>query len=99
MSLSEPVENELRITFAGPLHTAAREHLPTSSDLPSEAPLDRVQIAVIRLAGGDIDALAHYSGRAKGDWRDVLYWADHPREENEPKSDEELRRRLGLTDD
>ena len=39
---------------------------------------DRVQRAVLVLSAGNIDKLLHNVTAAKQDYRDVLYWAEHP---------------------
>jgi hypothetical protein len=96
--LPESAEFELRRVFAEPLWASARERLPALEDLPAEAPFERVLRAVVRLADGSLEALSHYASSAREDWRDVLYWAEHPRDDSDPKSYEELRRRLGLPD-
>jgi hypothetical protein len=96
--LPESAEFELQRFFPEPLWASARERLPAPEDLPAGAPFDRVLCAVVRLADGSLDALSHYADSARGDWRDVLYWAEHPRDDSDPKSYEELRRRLGLPD-
>jgi hypothetical protein len=41
---------------------------------PDEAEPTRVQHAIIRLSGGDIDRLRYYTNQAKQEYRDVLAW-------------------------
>lgn len=50
----------------------AREHLPLSP------PFERVLLAIVGLADGDLDEIAEYSKAAMIDWRDVLYWWETP---------------------
>jgi hypothetical protein len=38
----------------------------------------RVQLAVLKLAKGDLAALEHYIERACQDFRDVIAWAEYP---------------------
>ncbi len=38
---------------------------------------ERVQMAILKLAKGDLDTLRHYLKQAKDDFRDVLFWAEH----------------------
>ena len=45
-----------------------------------ESERERVQLAILKLSEGDEDKLLHFVGAAKQDYRDVLYWADHPDE-------------------
>jgi hypothetical protein len=47
---------------------------------PYEQERERVQLAILKLAEGEIDKLLHFTRAAKGDFRDVLYWADYPRD-------------------
>ena len=60
---------------------------------------ERVQRAVVQLAEGDIDRFLHFAGRAQQDYRDVIFWAEEPRGDDEPKTYEELRARLKLPPD
>jgi len=59
---------------------------------------ERVQLAILKLSEGNMDKLCHYTGAAKQDYRDVFYWAEYPRSPDEPKSYEELARRLHIDD-
>lgn len=45
---------------------------------PQEAERDRVQLAILRLSEGQQAKLQHYVQAAKRDYRDVLYWSEHP---------------------
>ncbi len=38
---------------------------------------ERVQMAILKLSGGDLEKLRHYLKRAQDDFRDVLYWAEY----------------------
>ena len=44
----------------------------------SEREVYRVQLAVLKLAAGSMDELRHHIESAKGDYRDVLAWAEYP---------------------
>jgi hypothetical protein len=92
------VQAAVRRSFPEPVWQEAFDTLPSPGQFRSEVAVDRVLLAVVALASGDLEALKHYSGRALADWRDVLYWHEHPREPDEPTSWEELRKRLGLPD-
>ena len=39
---------------------------------------ERVQLAILKLSGGDIEKLRHGLDVARRDYRDVLYWAEYP---------------------
>lgn len=45
---------------------------------PNERERFRVQLAVLKLAGDDLEKIAAYTTRAKEDYRDVLAWAEYP---------------------
>src|SRR6476646_9601479 len=38
----------------------------------------RVRLAVLKLAGADVQRVRSYVDAAKGDYRDVLAWAEYP---------------------
>jgi hypothetical protein len=39
---------------------------------------DRVKLAILKLSGGDIEALRQAAAAAALDWRDVVAWAEYP---------------------
>ncbi len=45
---------------------------------PSEPEPDRVRLAILKLAGADMDCLQETTIGAKRDYRDVLAWAEYP---------------------
>jgi hypothetical protein len=96
MALPLAVAESLRSTFAEGEGVLARERLPSEEELPDGAPYEQTLLAIIDLSDGSLDVLAHLSERALSDWRDVVYWHEHPRGEDEPESWAELRARLGL---
>jgi hypothetical protein len=57
---------------------------------------DQVLQAVLNLSPGDLRRLRHFSDVAAIDSRDVLIWAEAPRQAGEPASYDELRERLNL---
>ena len=44
----------------------------------SEPERERVQLAILKLSGSDIEKLRHDLDVARQDYRDVLYWAEYP---------------------
>jgi hypothetical protein len=46
----------------------------------------RVQLAILKLSEGDENKLLHYVEAAKQDYRDVLFWTDHPEESGHDSS-------------
>ncbi len=68
---------------------------------PYEREAERVQLAIVKLAGGDEAKLAYFLGVAKQDYRDVLFWADNPEQAriDTPEKRKEVRemlKRLGV---
>jgi hypothetical protein len=41
---------------------------------------DRVRLAVLKLSGGDLKQIKRYTEFAKQDFRDILTWAEYPRQ-------------------
>jgi len=68
---------------------------------PHERERHRVQLAIVTLSEGDEDKLRYFLDVAKQDYRDVLFWSEHPEEAkiDTPEKRERLRRmfeKLGL---
>jgi hypothetical protein len=77
------VRKKLRETFATELQDEAISTLKTGLTfrLPfvnTTEKLERVRLAVIKLAGGDLTQLRRHVEIAKVDWRDVISAAEHP---------------------
>jgi hypothetical protein len=66
------VDGLLDSAFSRDQRERAAQLLSLCGDLP-ESP--RVQLAILKLAEGDLKALEHYVEQARLDYRDVLYWA------------------------
>ncbi len=73
------VDYLLEEEFAASDRSGAREALPGSDAFPPGSPHERILLAIIRLASGDLVKLWQMADAAKSDWRDVLYWADTPK--------------------
>ena len=99
MTFPDLVQATVRRDFPESVWRDVFDALPPPGTFRAEVPVDRVLVAVVALASGNLDALRHFSARAIEDWRDVLYWHEHPRDPDEPSNLEEVRRRLGLPDD
>lgn len=60
---------------------------------------ERVQLAILTLAKGDLGKLRHFTDAAKKDYRDVLMWAEYPSTPEQAKVDRaavgEILRTLG----
>jgi hypothetical protein len=47
---------------------------------PHEREVERVRLAILKLSAGSAKKVREYVAIAKKDYRDVLFWADHPEE-------------------
>ena len=47
---------------------------------PHERERERIQLAILKLSEGDEQKIRQHVATAKNDYRDVLFWADHPEE-------------------
>ena len=94
--LSATVAEAIASRFPEAVRKQAQNALPKPESLTGSAPYERVLLALISLSEGDLDRLRHLAGVATTDWRDVLYWHEHPHGGDEPRTWEELRARLKL---
>jgi hypothetical protein len=99
MSLPSSVDARINADYSGADKDAAAALLPRVDELPLNPPYERVLLAILTLAQGNLDTLRHYADIARSDWRDVLYWTEHPPDPDEPKTYEELLQRLGFPPD
>jgi hypothetical protein len=67
-------------SFAPELAGEVMDVLDLYGVLPYEWERERVQLAILHLSEGDLGKLYHYTDVATQDYRDVLYWAEYPRE-------------------
>lgn len=71
------VERILRRDYPEGFHAEARSLLDRcSSDAAPPSP--RVQLAVLKLAAGNLKKLGEFVETARRDYRDVLAWAEYP---------------------
>jgi hypothetical protein len=56
---------------------AARLVLAAYGEVASEREISRVRLAILDLSGPDLSVIKRYTQKAKQDYRDLLYWADH----------------------
>jgi hypothetical protein len=54
---------------------------------------ERVQLAVLELGEGNEDKTRGYLAAAKDDYRDVLYWAEHPEQSSLDSPERRVRMR------
>ena len=81
--LSAEVERVVAREFAPEEQSLARDLLARYGVAAHDREVDRVRGALLSLSQGRLDHLGHYLAIAQHDYRDVLYWADHP--EQAPK--------------
>lgn len=74
--LSETVDGLVRARFTGSARARAVGELLRVDTSPFSVDHDRVLLAVLTLAGGDLDRLAWAVDAANADWRDVIGWAE-----------------------
>jgi len=67
--------------------------LDTYGVIPYEREVARVQLAILRLSESNEQKLREFIAVAKRDYRDVLFWAEHPAEAkvDTPEKRQELR--------
>jgi hypothetical protein len=52
---------------------------------------DRVRLAILKLAGAELRSVEEYTGYAREDYRNILAWAEYPRQAQQwvmPEADE-----------
>jgi hypothetical protein len=78
----ETVQRKIRVVFPG------SDPAQVLAMLASAGGSARVQLAIVKLCneGKGLSDLAHYVDEAKGDYRDVLSWAEYPNEGKLPLS-------------
>src|SRR5438309_3024073 len=66
--------------FPESAHARVLELLDTYGVESYERERERVQLAILKLSGGDEERLREFVAVAKRDYRDVLFWAENPEE-------------------
>jgi hypothetical protein len=94
--MTEEVEQALVACFDSTGRNDARSRLPGPDELPVKAPYERVLTAIIWLSQGSLERLDHFSQVARVDWRDVVHWSEDPVLPGEPRTLEDVQKRLGI---
>ena len=76
--LPAELERKLRSLHADDAARASATAL--LADVLAKVEGERVALAALKLAGADLDALARWVRAAREDYRDVLAWAEYPRQ-------------------
>ena len=79
MDFAEHLEQKLALLFPDLDQRASAEvELGRYGIGDHEPEAERVRLAILKLAGDDLDRLRSNVRAAKGDYRDVLAWAEYP---------------------
>ena len=70
----------IEATFPESSRAGVLELLDSYGVEPYEQERERVQLAILKLSGGSEEKLREFVAVAKRDYRDVLFWAEHPDE-------------------
>lgn len=76
--LSAVLERDLADRFAPADRRTAHVMLSQYGLSRHERDVEHVRRAMLALSGGNLGRLGYYLAAAQRDYRDVLYWAQHP---------------------
>lgn len=94
--MQKALANKLAVMFPDPEKRAQVERELQRYGVESyEREHERVRLAVLKLAGANVDEVRRFVDAACGDYRDVLAWAEYPEAMSLPpgKADAEVHRR------
>jgi hypothetical protein len=93
--MTELLSRKIDSCFGSPTDQADAQAI--LSRIPNSS--ERVGLAVLKLAGGSIERLRHFVDAAVADFRDVIAWAESPRESDlSPSCDQAARARAQAED-
>src|SRR5438094_10167120 len=83
-------------TFPESAHARVLELLDTYGVESYERERERVQLAILKLSGGNEEKLREFVAVAKRDYRDMLFWAENPEEAklDTPEKRERIKERM-----
>ena len=97
--MKDPVAAAIRASFPKDRWTHVQTLLVAYGTEPHEREVERVRLAILKISAGDARKLEEHVATAKKDYRDVLFWADHPEQAKidpiERKKAVEALRKLG----
>lgn len=70
------VESAVRAQFSPKVQSKVLEILDLFETEHGEGARCRVHLAILKLSGGDVEKLLHFTEAAIADFRDVLLWAE-----------------------
>ena len=68
----------IRFSFTKDRWPSVEKILRAYGTEPHEREVDRVRLAILKISEGSAQKVQEYVAIAKKDYRDVLFWADHP---------------------
>lgn len=75
----EVLERKLLALFPDPVSRSKARHILDTYGVESrEQEPDRVRLAILKLSGASLEHLQQTTRYAKGDFRDILTWAESP---------------------
>lgn len=80
--LSDAVKEQIRTQFAAERdRKRAEELLLQYGSSLSQREVERMRRDLLELCGSSLEELWHYIGRAKLDYRDIIFWAEYEEDE------------------
>ena len=80
MALSEALRQRVAAEFPEGDWGRVEQALESYGALPHEREPERVKADILALARGDLQEVLTLVARARRDYRDILFWAEYPRE-------------------
>lgn len=99
MNTVQAVQRVIEIDYAFEAQEAVAKILLDYGDQSFHAEPERVRLAALKLAAGDIDALRRAISAAQIDYRDILAWAESPNEMGRFSRKNTLSRKQALDED
>jgi hypothetical protein len=93
--MTEFLTRKIATSFASSIDQAEANEILSRVANASE----RVCLAILKLAGGRLDRLRHFVDVANADFRDVIAWAENPREFDLPTSSDDATRAKARAED
>ncbi|HTN27080.1 MAG TPA: hypothetical protein VL180_04790 [Burkholderiales bacterium] len=76
--MKDPLASAIRASFPQDRWAHVEALLADYGTEPHEREVERVRLAILKISEGDERKVEEHVATAKKDYRDVLFWADHP---------------------
>ena len=76
--MKDPLASAIRASFPQDRWAYVETLLADYGTEPHEREVERVRLAILKISEGDERKVEEHVATAKKDYRDVLFWADHP---------------------